>query len=171
MCSIPYINAVGALAYLAIATRPDIAHSVGVLARFSQNSGLQHWKAVKYLFRYLKDSLDYKLTYSPTSSSSTELFHTCTDADHGGNPDNGHSTSGYVVKMGTGAISWQSCLQSLKGSADGTMKCLMEREQKVGRKMNKNEEAKSGGLFGKRGSTEWVDRTDVNKTTVVPQLQ
>lgn len=37
MRSIPYINAVGALANLAIATRPDIAHSVGVLARFSQN--------------------------------------------------------------------------------------------------------------------------------------
>lgn len=71
MRSIPYINAVGALAYLAIATRPDIAHSVGVLARFSQNPGLQYWKAIKNLFRYLKGSLDYKLTYSPTSSSST----------------------------------------------------------------------------------------------------
>lgn len=113
MRSIPYINAVGALAYLAIATRPDIAHSVGVLARFSQNPGLQHWKAIKHLFRYLKGSLDYKLTYSPTSSSSTELFHTYTDTDHAGNPDSGRSTSGYLVKMGTGAISWQSRLQSI----------------------------------------------------------
>lgn len=34
------------------------------------------------------------------------------DADHGGNPDNGRSTSGVVIKMGTGTISWMSCLQS-----------------------------------------------------------
>lgn len=113
MRSIPYINAVGALAYLAIATRPDIAHSVGVLARFSQNPGLQHWKAIKHLFRYLKGSLDYKLPCSPTSSSSAELLYTYTDADHAGNPDSGRSTSGYLVKMGTGAISWQSRLQSI----------------------------------------------------------
>lgn len=113
MRSIPYINAVGALAYLAIATRPDIAYTVGVLARFSQNPGLQHWKAVKHLFRYLKGTLDYKLTYSPSPSPSSELFLTYTDADHAGNPDTGRSTSGYLVKMGTGAISWQSRLQSI----------------------------------------------------------
>jgi hypothetical protein len=111
MRSKPYLQAVGALMYLAVATRPDIAHSVGVLARFSKNPGLQHWKAVKHLFRYLKNTLDYKLTYSPHSSS--ELFTTYTDADHAGNPDNGCSTSGYIVKMGTGAISWSSRLQGV----------------------------------------------------------
>ena len=113
MRSIPYINAVGALAYLAIATRPDIAYAVAVLARFSQNPGPQHWRAIKHLFRYLKGTLDYRLTYSPSSSSNSDLFVTYTDADHAGNPDNGRSTSGYLVKMGSGAISWQSRLQSL----------------------------------------------------------
>ena len=113
MRSIPYINAVGALAYLAIATRPDIAYAVAVLARFSQNPGPLHWKAIKHLFRYLKGTLDYRLTYSPSSSSNSDLFVTYTDADHAGNPDNGRSTSGYLVKMGSGAISWQSRLQSL----------------------------------------------------------
>jgi hypothetical protein len=111
MRSIPYTQAVGALMYLAIATRPDIAYSVGVLARFSKNPGLQHWKAVKHLLRYLKGTLDFKLTYSSTCSPS--LFTTYTDADHGGNPDNGRSTSGYIVKMGTGAISWSSKLQGI----------------------------------------------------------
>jgi hypothetical protein len=49
---------------------------------------MQHWKAVKHLFRYLKGTLDYKLTYS-TDMSLPELFATYSDADHAGNVDNG----------------------------------------------------------------------------------
>jgi hypothetical protein len=109
MRSVPYLAAVGSLMYLAIATRPDIAFAVGVLARFSQNPGPEHWKAVKRVFRYLQGTLDYKLTYSSTDSP--HLFTTYTDADHGGNPDNGRSTGGYLVKMGNGAIGWMSRLQ------------------------------------------------------------
>jgi hypothetical protein len=108
----PYVSAVGALMYLAIATRPDIAHAVGVLCRFMSKPDPAHWKAAKYLFRYLRGSVDYRLTYAPDPSSS-QLFTTYSDADHGGNPDNGRSTSAYVVKMGTGAVSWMSRLQSI----------------------------------------------------------
>jgi len=111
MRSIPYLQAVGALMYLAVATRPDISYSVGVLARFNKNPGLPHWKAVKHLFRYLKGTMDLKLTYAPDPSSDS-LFTTYTDADFAGNPDNSRSTGGYVVKMGIAAISWSSRLQS-----------------------------------------------------------
>ena len=111
MDKIPYLSAVGTLQYLATTTRPDISYAVGVLARFNTNPGIQHWKAVRHLFRYLKGSLDYKLVYGPTNSS--QLFITYTDADHGGNPDNGRSTSGYAVLIGGGAVSWSSRLQSV----------------------------------------------------------
>jgi hypothetical protein len=109
MQDVPYLSAVGTLQYLATSTRPDISFAVGVLARFNQNPGIEHWKAVKHLFRYLKGSLDYKLVYAPTDSS--QLFTTYTDADHGGNPDNGRSTGGYAVIIGGGAVSWSSRLQ------------------------------------------------------------
>ncbi len=49
------------LMYLAIATRPDIAYAVGVLAQFSTNPGIAHWKAVIHLFRYLKGTLNYDI--------------------------------------------------------------------------------------------------------------
>lgn len=115
MSSVPYINAVGALMYLAIATRPDIAYTVSVLSRFNSNPGPEHWKAVKHLFGYLKGTMDYSLTYSPSPSPSPskERFEVYSDADHGGNPDTGKSTSAYVIKMGTGAVSWSSKLQSI----------------------------------------------------------
>ena len=112
MLAISYLQAVSSLMYLATATCPDIAYAVGVLARFSKNPGMTHWKAVKHLFRYLKGTLDLKLTYGPDPQTS-ELFITYSDADHAGNSDNERSTGGYVVKMGTEAISWSSKLQGI----------------------------------------------------------
>jgi hypothetical protein len=108
----PYVSAVGALMYLAIATRPDIAHVVGVLCRFMSKPGPAHGKAAKHLFRYLGGSINHRLTYAPDPSS-LQLFTTYSDADHGSNLDNGRSTSVYAVKMGTGAVSWMSQLQSI----------------------------------------------------------
>ena len=113
MVNIPYLSAVGTLQYLATTTRPDIFYAVGVLARFNTNPGVKHWKAVQHLFRYLKGSLDYKLVYGPTANDSSQLFITYTDADHGGNPDNGRSTGGYAVIIGGAAVSWSSRLQSV----------------------------------------------------------
>ena len=112
MRDIPYINAVGALMFLAVSTRPDIAYAVGVLCRFMANPGMAHWRAVKHLFRYVKGTLDHALTYAPEPSS-PHLFTTFSDADHGGNPDSGKSTSAYVVRMASGAVSWLSKLQSI----------------------------------------------------------
>jgi hypothetical protein len=112
MKTVPYINAVGALMYLAIVTRGDIAYTVGVLCRFMANPGVNHWKAVKHLFCYLAGTTDDWLTYAPDPSM-PEPFVTFSGVDHAGNPDNGCSTSGYVVKMGTGAVSWSSKLQSI----------------------------------------------------------
>ena len=104
MRAYPYAQLVGSLMYLAIATRPDISYAVGLLGRFSANPGLPHWKAAKHLLRYLKGTMDMKLTYAPDPSQ-TELFTSYCDADHGGDRDNKRSTSGMIIKMGTGAVS------------------------------------------------------------------
>ena len=97
--------------YLATCTRPDISYTVGVLARFISNPGRSHFVAAMHLLCYLKSSIDLKLVYGP--SDSEDGFLTYTDADHGGNPDNGlKSTGGYLVTMSSGAISWSSKLQS-----------------------------------------------------------
>jgi hypothetical protein len=50
--------------------------------------------------------------YTPNLKS-LQLFTTYSDANHCSNPDNGHSTSAYVVKMSTSTLYWMSRLQSI----------------------------------------------------------
>jgi hypothetical protein len=110
MRTVPYVSAVGALMYLAIAMRPDIAFAVGVLCRSMANPGPEHWKAVKHLFCYLHGTCNFCLTYKPDPSAPYP-FHAYSNTDHGANLDNGRSTSAYDVKIGSGAVSWM-CLAS-----------------------------------------------------------
>lgn len=51
-----YINMIGSLLYLT-ASRPDIAFSVGVCARFQANLKESHLTAVKRIIRYINDTL------------------------------------------------------------------------------------------------------------------
>eukprot|EP00253_Pinus_taeda_P005034 PITA_05034 len=54
MSKVPYASAVGSLMYAMVCTRPDIAHAVGVVSRYMNNPGKEHWMAVKWVLRYLK---------------------------------------------------------------------------------------------------------------------
>lgn len=110
MAGVNYLGAVGSLMYLATMTRPDISYAVGVLARFNSDPRPSHYKAVKHLFRYLKGTMDYKLVYKQQFNA-PEPFIIYSDADHGGNKDNGKSTGGYVSCVGGGAVNWSSKLQ------------------------------------------------------------
>jgi hypothetical protein len=51
------------------------------------------------------------LTYAPEATN--QVLEVWADTDHGGDLDNGQSTSGYIIKLGGGAISWASKLQPI----------------------------------------------------------
>ena len=112
MQSVDYGGAIGSLQYLSCTTRPDIAYTVGQLASFTSDPGVAHWNAMKHLFRYIKGTMNYAITYSPDPSM-PQLFRTYLDANHGGCKDTGRSTGAYIVKIGTGIISWMSKYQSI----------------------------------------------------------
>ena len=67
---VPYLNAIGALLYLAQCTRPDITFSVNLLARFSSAPTRRHWNGIKHLFRYLRGTKDLGLYYSKSNNFS-----------------------------------------------------------------------------------------------------
>ena len=54
MSRIPYSSAVGSLMYAMVCTRLDISHVVGVVSRYMNNPGKEHWDSVNYIIRYLR---------------------------------------------------------------------------------------------------------------------
>lgn len=101
----PYRELIGALLYLAIATRPDISHTVAKLAQFSSHPEEQHWKTAKHVLRYLKGTKDLGLGYRRTNGISVTGM---SDAEWGGCPMERKSFSGYVFFLGKAAIFWSS---------------------------------------------------------------
>eukprot|EP00253_Pinus_taeda_P004050 PITA_04050 len=63
MSKVPYASAVGSLMYAMVCTRPDIAHAVGVVSRYMNNPGKEHWMAVKWILRYLKGTTNQALCF------------------------------------------------------------------------------------------------------------
>jgi len=112
MRSVPYASAVGSLQYAQVCTRPDLAFVTGLLGRFQSNPGVEHWKLVKKVLRYLQGTKSLMLTYKRSDSLQIVGY---SDSDYAG--DNRKSTSGYVFTLANGAISWKSKLQTVTTSS------------------------------------------------------
>nr|GEU31072.1 hypothetical protein [Tanacetum cinerariifolium] len=50
--------------YYTVMIRPDIAFVVGKLNKYTCNPGTQHWQAIQRVLKYLKKTMDYRLTYT-----------------------------------------------------------------------------------------------------------
>ena len=63
---IPYLSAIGLLMYVENYTRPDIAFSVNLLARYSSAPPKRHLNRIKHVLRYLCGTCGMRLFYSKT---------------------------------------------------------------------------------------------------------
>ncbi|GKB22455.1 zinc finger, CCHC-type containing protein [Tanacetum coccineum] len=103
-----YSRVIGCLMYAMTCTRPDIAFVVGKLSRYTSNPGTQHWQAIQRVLKYLKKTMDYRLTYTGYPS----MLEGYTDASWISNTEDNSSTSGWVFLLGGGTISWASKKQT-----------------------------------------------------------
>ena len=108
MRDVPYREAVGALNWAALATRPDIAFAVSTVARFSANPGTAHWTAVKRIFRYLAGTRDLWLSYGESRRALVGYA----DAD-GSMTEDRRAITGYAFLIDGGAVSWSSKKQEI----------------------------------------------------------
>jgi transposase InsO family protein len=104
-----YQSMIGGIMFAMLCTRPDIAFAVTRLAQFASKPSPEHRKALKHLLRYLRGTIDQRITYVGTSNVADQptLEGYC-DSDWGQHPDDRRSVTGYVFKLAGGAISWQS---------------------------------------------------------------
>ncbi|GJQ75169.1 hypothetical protein Trydic_g9773 [Trypoxylus dichotomus] len=70
--------------YLAVTSRPGIAHSISVLSQYNITNSEEHWKPTRRVLRYLKD------------------------ADWGNDQGDRKSYNGFVFKLRGSAISWET---------------------------------------------------------------
>lgn len=104
METIPYSSLVGSLMYLAVSTRPDIAHAVSALSQYTTNPGKEHWQAAKRVLRYLRGTENHGLIFKQLSCPLEGYV----DSDWGGNIDDRLSYTGFVFKLANGAVTWES---------------------------------------------------------------
>ena len=109
MTKVPYASSVGILMYAMVYTRPDIAHVVGVVSRYMNNPGKEHWMPVKWILRYLKGTTNQALCFGGSNISLQGYV----DVDMVGDRDNRRSTTRYVFTIGGTTVSWVSKIQSV----------------------------------------------------------
>ncbi|MCO5575387.1 hypothetical protein L7F22_029187 [Adiantum nelumboides] len=107
MAKVLYVSACGSLMYAMVATRPDIAHAMGVASRFMSNPGKQHRDAVKSILRYLSGIANRQLCYGGGELSIKGYV----DSDYAGCVDSRKSTTGWIYTFVGSVISWRSVLQ------------------------------------------------------------
>ncbi|MCI22191.1 copia-type polyprotein, partial [Trifolium medium] len=95
-----------------LATRPDMAFSVCLAARYMERPTEMHMAAVKRVLRYLKGTLSLGILYKCKTGNDL-IMQGWSDSDYAGDYDDRKSTSGYVFTMGESAICWSSKKQPI----------------------------------------------------------
>ena len=111
MARISYSSAVGSVMYAMVCTRPDIAQAVSVVSRYMSNPVKAHWQAIKWLFRYLKGTINIGLVFDRKGGATSSIID-YVDSDYAGDLDNRKSLLAYMFTLSGCTISWKSTLQS-----------------------------------------------------------
>jgi hypothetical protein len=102
-----YQQLVGCLIYLSNSTRPDIAYSVGHLARNMQSPTETDWSNGKRVLRYLKGTRDLSIIYSQPNQITGY-----SDSSYAEEKDR-KSISGYIFMQAGAPITWRSSKQNI----------------------------------------------------------
>jgi len=106
-----YRSIIGSLRYI-VNTRPDLAFAVGVVSRYMEAPGKEHWAAVKHILRYLKGTMGYGCKYERGAELKPILVG-YSDSDYAGDPEDRKSTTGIGYFLGSSLVTWASQKQRI----------------------------------------------------------
>lgn len=94
----PCRNLIGCLMYVMLCSRPDLSTAVNILSRYQNKNNKELWQCLKRILRYLKGTINFKLTYS--RGDFTNILSGYVDSNWGGDDDTDRkSTTGYLFKL------------------------------------------------------------------------
>ena len=92
MSEILYASIVSSIMYVMICTRSDVAYSLGLVSRYQSDSNENHWKVVKIILKYLRNTKNQWFIYG--ESDLKLVGHT--DSSFQSNHDDSKSMSRYI---------------------------------------------------------------------------
>ncbi len=93
--------------YIMLQTHSDITFAVSTVSQFAQNPNMSHYNAVKWIFKYLADTMNLNVIYDITDNNLISYI----DADWDGCHDIRKFTEAYLFLLYEGFISWCSKCQ------------------------------------------------------------
>ena len=96
-----YLSVLGRLQYFSF-TRPDIAYAVNKLSQFMKAPSQLHWKAMKRVLRYLRETNQFGLRVTSIEDFNLHVY---SDAHWGRDIYDRASTFVYILSLGTNSIS------------------------------------------------------------------
>ena len=112
---IPYAKLIGKLHFLNAWTRPDLSTSLSLLGRHTHKPYAIHWKALKRVLEYVKNTKSKCLRFSCRDNDPDDHKNLIgyVDADYAACKDNSKSRTGFVFMCCGAPISWHSKLQPI----------------------------------------------------------
>jgi hypothetical protein len=92
--------------YAQVCTHFDIAFVIGMLGRYQNDPGMDHWKAVKKILRYLQGTKNYIFTFRKSDNLEVIGY---SDSDFFDYVDNKKSTSAYIFMFVGRPIFMKEC--------------------------------------------------------------
>ena len=109
---------VGSILYAAVVSRPDISFAASQLGQFATNPSPEHLRCANRVLSYLQATKYYAIEFSGSVDLSTEVetgddevLQLSSDASFADDPETRKSTQGYLMKLFSGPIMWQSSKQ------------------------------------------------------------
>ncbi|KAM5528855.1 reverse transcriptase domain protein [Fusarium oxysporum f. sp. phaseoli] len=109
---------VGSVLYAAVVTRPDVSYAASQLSQFAMNPSPEHLRYANRVLSYLQTTRYYAIEFSGSVDKATavetgddEVLQQSSDASFADDPETRRSTQGYLMKLFSGAIMWQSSKQ------------------------------------------------------------
>ena len=102
---VSYASTVGSLMYAMVCTRPDLSQAVSMINRYMHDHDRGHWEAIKWVLRYIKDTIDVGLLFEKDSIGKQECVG-YVDSDYAGDLDKCRFITEYVFTLSQVQVSW-----------------------------------------------------------------